>query len=118
MPYFEVESVKDGTPSKFFVDTVTGEISDQKTYWWSFLNFHSPWKSEAFAKIMMPMGKALETAAQATLGTAMNARLKERHGSFFYQVQTVKEGTVKAVLIDPENGKSYQGPEPRHGKCF
>jgi uncharacterized membrane protein YkoI len=117
-PLFEVESVKDGTATKYFVDPVTGKIIEQKNCWWSALDFDSSWKTEGFNNIKMSMEQAVAAAEQATGGKAMSARLKERKGLLFYQVQTISEGSVKAVLIDPDNGKSYQAPQSSHNKCL
>ncbi len=118
LPLFEVESVKDGTLTEYFIDPLTGTIVEQNKCWWSSLDCDAPWKSEGFIAIKMTMEKAVAAAEKATGGKAMSARLKERKGLLFYQVQTITEGNVKAVLIDPDNGKTYQAPQSRHNKCF
>jgi len=117
LPMFEVESVKDGTMAKYYVDPVTGKIIDQKKVWWQVFDFDSPWKSEGFAKVKVPMVQAVSVAEQASGGKAMSAKLKERHGVFFYMIRTIADSNIKIVLIDPDNGKVYMEPEGNSTKC-
>ena len=117
LPMFEVESVKDGTMAKYYVDPVTGKVIDQKKVWWQVFDFDSPWKSEGFAKVKVPMVQAVSVAEQASGGKAMSAKLKERHGVFFYMIRTIADSNIKIVLIDPDNGKVYMEPEGNSTKC-
>jgi len=118
LPLIEVDSVKDGTLTEYYVDPVTGKITEQNKSWWSSLDCDAPWRSESFSKIKMTMEQALAAAEQVTGGKAMSARLKERKGLLFYQVQTLSDGNVKAVLVDPENSKVYQATRASHKECF
>jgi uncharacterized membrane protein YkoI len=93
------------------------KIIDQKQVWWQVFDFDSPWKSEGFAKVKVPMVQAVSVAEQASGGKAMSAKLKERHGVFFYMIRTIADSNIKIVLIDPDNGKVYMEPEGISTKC-